>query len=856
MAQQDAWQVADLRTNGTAAPMLVPLDRPVTFRWVVRSERRDARQTQSRVVIENATAMIWDSGVREGPATSIDYAGPALRPATSYAWRVEATDDRGNVARTAASFETALDDWGDAIWIAPDQDTEPAPLLRRDVRVNGEPTRARLYVAGLGLHRCTINGVRVTDAELESGTTDYDHTVLYSGYDVTDLVSTGSSTLGVELGRGFYAMTTPNTWRWHEAPWRGPRKLLLRLEITLADGTVQVVSSDPDWRWSEGPTRFDSFYEGESYDGGHDPDGWDRPGFDGSGWRAAVTSSAPRGALVPRTHDPVRVVRTLQPVAWHQVGERSFVADLGDTIAGRARIDTVGLPAGTRLQVTYGEQRTESGAVEAENRHVFTDRFQRDEVVVGDRPVPWESRFTYAGFRYVQVDGAETPVALTGRVLHNDVSEVSRFACSDEVLTWIDGAMRCTVANNLHHLPTDTPMFEKNGWTGDAQVAVESMLGAYDLHGLLGKWLDDLADSQELPETGPRSPDGEVRPGRLPVVVPSPGWGYIELAPSPEWTTVYPFVLDRLYRWYADEGLVRRHLGPVLRYLDHEIGRLDDDGLSTGALGDYLAPGFRGVGKDDLRIAASCYLYRALVLTADLINRAGDERWSARRSGLLAVAARLKDAVNATFLDPDQGLYRSDREVEYRQTSNLLPVAMGITPPELVQSVVDHLAEDVRAHDSHHNVGCLGISQLLRVLSDHGHADLAVTVATQTTPPSWGAWMAAGETTLREMWNDWSRSHDHYFMGTAAQWLYEYVAGVRMLEPGWAAFAVDPVARVGLEHASYTVQTVRGELGAAWRRNGEALQLEVTVPVGARARVHLPGEEPRWLGSGHWQFGR
>jgi len=735
--------------------------------------------------------------------------------------------------------ETALDtvEWQGS-WITSGEDGEPAPLLRREFEAPAGVVRARVHVAGLGLSRTTLNGHPVTDACLESGLTAYDHTVLYGSYDVG--VQAGPNVIGIELGRGFYAMTTPNTWRWEQPPWRSLRKALVQVELTRADGTTELVTSDDSWRWLPGPTRFDSYYEGETYDARRDPIGWDRPGFDDSAWSPVQVADPPAGRLAPRQHEPVRVVASVEVVDWlGGQDNRPLIADFGTTMAGWVKIST-DMSAGTHISLIFGEQLNPNGTVHATNRHVYSDRFDEDQVIVGDGPLEWESRFSYKGFRYVQVGGIDDPtsITLTARHAHNDVTEVSSFSCSHEVLNWIDSAMRLTVCNNLHHVPTDTPVYEKNGWTGDAQVAAETMLGQYDLHRLFAKWLDDMADSQN-------------DQGLIPVIIPSSGWGYEELAPAPEWTTLYPFLLDRLVFWYDDPDLARRHLGPVLRYLDYELGRIDADGLTSGVLGDYLAPGMDGAPTvDDLRIASSCYLYRALTITADLVDLAGEG--NAER--LRTAARSLADAINATFLDTARGMYRSDREPEYRQTSNILPVAMGITSAEHVQAVVDNLVADLHAHDDHHNAGCLGLSQLFRVLSAYGHADLAVTVATQTTPPSWGAWMVDGESTMREMWNPESRSHNHYFMGTLAQWLYESVAGVRILAPGWSEFQVNPVARAGLSHASYSYSTPRGPLGASWRSEGDAFTLTVTVPAGTRARIHLPGREPFWVEQGEWSY--
>lgn len=418
-------------------------------------------------------------------------------------------------------------------------------------------------------------------------------------------------------------MTTSNVWAWEQAPWRGLRMALVQLELLDVDGTVvDTVVSDTTWSWTPGPTRSDSFYAGETFDVGADPIGWDAPGFDASCWRPVVAAQPPTRRVVVRQHEPVRVVDTIEPVTWLGGSGRPWVADLGRQISGWAQLTvndgspeaTPEIVPGTVITLRFGESVDAGGLVVAENEHVHSERLDVDELVVGAGPVTWEPRFTYHGFRYVQVDGLDgvdvpSTITLRGRHAHNDVASVSRFACGDDVLTWIDTAMRSTVRNNLHHVPTDTPVFEKNGWTGDAQVSAEAMLGEFDLQRLFTKWLDDMADAQ-------------LASGGLPVIIPTPGWG--SDLPAPEWTTLYPYLLERVITWYDVPGLADRHLDGVVRYLDHELSRIDDDGLVIGRLGDYLAPGFEGPPpNDDRRIAASCYLVRALWTTARLLDRVG-----------------------------------------------------------------------------------------------------------------------------------------------------------------------------------------------------------------------------------------
>ena len=485
-------------------------------------------------------------------------------------------------------------------------------------------------------------------------------------------------------------------------------------------------------------------------------------------------------------------------------------------------------PAGTRISLLHGEYLLADGTVFAENQHVHKPRFQLDEyVAAGNGVEEWEPRFSYKGFRYLQVEGfpgEPSREALTMRVVHSDVREITRFSAGQPLYEQIEHAMRRTVLNNLHGIPTDTPKLEKNGWTGDAQVGSPTMAATLDMARFFTKWLGDLRDAQDST-------------GRLPVIVPTGDWGYTELAPATEWSTVYPFILREMHRWYGDQRLLSDHWDSVLRYVDYELDRVED-GLSLSVLGDWIPPGYPdGPPPEDRRLTGTAYLYRAVISVAEigeLIGRAAeaDRLWKA--------AAELAEGLNRAFLDRSRGWYRSEQDPDYRQTSNAVPLAFGLVPEELVDRVVENLVADIAGRGFHLNTGCLGVGVLLPVLTAHGHADVAAKVALQRTYPSWGYWFDQGADTMWEMWETDTRSRDHYFQGTVAQWLLENVAGVRNLANGWERILIRPDARAQLDRASLRTDTVRGRVAASWRQVGRVLHLEVQLPVGSTAEIHVP----------------
>ncbi|GAA1583180.1 hypothetical protein GCM10009789_41240 [Kribbella sancticallisti] len=831
-----------LTTEYADRPLGTDVTRP-RLGWIATAPGYGATQSAYQVLVASdpellspESADVWDSGkVASAKTFGVVYEGPALAPRTRYHWAVRLWDGLEQVGRWSAStwFETGLlaEGFGGAQWIGAREEVRdedvPAPLLRRTFALAAPVERARLYASGLAYQELRVNGQRVGDSVLDPGFTDYDETVLYVSHDVTGLLQAGDNVLGAELGRGFFGLSTPNTWRWHQTPWNAEPRLIARLVIEHTDGTVTEIISDDTWRVTEGPTRSDSLFCGETYDARLDPAGWDAAGFDDSSWRPALVLPAPRGAVRAQEHEPIRVIEDVAPVGFTQPKPGVWVADFGRTTAGWTKL-RVSAPAGTTISLTHGEWLLADGTVFAQNKHVHKDRFQRDEfIAAGNGVEEWEPRFSYKGFRYVQLEGfpgEPLPGAVTMRVVHSDVREISRFTASAPLYEQIDHAMRRTVLNNLHGIPTDTPKLEKNGWTGDAQVGAPTMAGTLDMARFFTKWLGDLRDSQ----------DAE---GRLPVIVPTGDWGYTELAPATEWSTVYPFILREMHRWYGDERLLADHWDAVLRYVDYELARVED-GLSLSVLGDWIPPGYpAGPPPEDRRLTGTAYLYRAVLAVAeigDLLGRA------AEADRLRKSAAELADGLNRAFLDRSAGVYRSASDPDYRQTSNAVPLAFGLVPDDLVPAVVANLVADLEARDFHLNTGCLGVGVLLPVLSAFGHADVAAKVALQRTYPSWGYWFDQGADTMWEMWETDTRSRNHYFQGTVAQWLLENVAGLRNVAAGWERILVRPDGREQVNSASLRTDTVRGRVAVSWRRIGRVFQLEVQVPVGATAEVHVP----------------
>ncbi|WP_448099089.1 family 78 glycoside hydrolase catalytic domain [Luteibacter yeojuensis] len=815
------------RVERTDTPGYVDVARP-RFSWIVHGDSNGTVQKGYRIVVTHGGKTVWDSGeVTSERPFDIGYAGPPLAPGERYEWRAEVHTSHGD-ASVASHFDTALDHagWHGARWIGKGDDSLPAPLLRKTFHVDGDVARATLYIAAGGYANVTMDGEPVSDAVLGPGFTDYSKRVEVVANEIA--LAPGEHTLGAELGRGFYGLTNPNVWHWERAPWHGRPRMRALLRIRYRDGRIEHVVSDASWRVADGPTRLDDLYGGEEYDARLATP---------RAWSAASELPAPAGTLVAQTEQPIRVMETVAATAVTEPAPGTYVFAFPRVMAGWASFDVSG-PAGTTVVARYGEKLLPDGTVDARDEHHYFKRgFQTDRLILDGGRVRWHPRFSYKGFRYVQVQGwpggKPGADAVSAQVVHTDVAVTGRFDSDNPLLNWIHGAAVDTMLNNLHGIPTDTPMYEKNGWTGDGMLGAEMFLRNFDADRLLAKWLRDIADARNAQ-------------GAPLLIAPNPGWGDVR---APTWHSAYVFIPWWLWMYAGDRRPIEEHIHGIARYVAMEDAR-SPGGIADTELGDWVSPETDPGGEnapEDKRIAATAYLYGMERATAAMLRLTGDTAGAATFD---ARADTVRAAFNARFLDVPAARYRGEGDRDYRQAHNLLALSFGLVPDDLKARVAAGVAADAKARGDHLDTGALATKAILPVLTATGHVDEAWAIATQTTFPSWGFWRANGATSLWEHWKLASRSRGHYFLGTIDDWLFGDVAGLRPLEPGWRRFEVRPTLTAFLGRASATVMTPYGEASAAWRKVAGKVEADVVVPVGAEAVVALPGAPEKVLGSG------
>jgi len=738
--------------------------------------------------------------------------------------------------------------WLTTPWAQDDPDQpRRSPIFRKTVSVNGAAVSASIDVCGLGHYELYINGARVGDRQLEPAFSDYDKRVYYSNYDVTGYIREGENVFALYLGRGRYNMSTVSVWGLENAPWREQCRFWLAGEIAAGG---ERVSLDPDgWKCTEGPIFRDSMYGGEGFDARLEPQGWKTYGFDDCDWLDCVVTDGPQGELLPAEFEPIRIVNEL-PVARKVFADATRVIfEFPDMLAGNVRI-RVNEPAGTRIHIAYAEGCEDHHVVcKKHNHHISGDYFQEDGYVCrGDGEETWQAHFSYKGFRYVEISGFTAgfePEQVTALVLHQDVKARSSFSCADELINRIHEACTRALLNNAHHIITDTPTYEKNGWTGDAQLTATMGLYNFEIERFYRKFITDLRDSQ-------------LASGELAPIVPTSGWGLtgnpnakwdVVLGAVPAWDAALFVMAWEVYQYTGDPEVIRENYGAMQRYLDY-LGNVANDHIVEVGLGDWLPPegepagvNNTGVPPEGPSVSSTAWYYR---LTDILQNCAALMQDESRQERCRALKPQIREAFNRRFLNSSRDAYETGKEKGYRQTSNILALAFDLVPEEHHAAVFGRLKSELcKTGKPTLDTGILGTRYLLDVLADNGEVDLAYDLLTSKDYPSWGFWLANGRVSLGEMWEQTARSWSHHMFGSIDAWFYQYLAGIRPAAPGFKEIAIAPHVPAALEAATASVGTPAGEVQSNWQWDEAGGYLfELVIPEGTRALFSLPEGVP------------
>ncbi|WP_432511831.1 alpha-L-rhamnosidase [Kineococcus sp. SYSU DK001] len=734
----------------------------------------------------------------------------------------------------------------------PDSDRRRPALVRHEFDVAADVVSARLYVTSHGLHEVELNGRRVGDTELAPGWTVYGKRLRYATHDVTGHLRPGTrNALGAWLGDGWYR---------GRLGWRGGFRnlygsdlsLIAQLELRHADGRLEIVATGPAWRASTGPIVASGNYDGEDYDARGEQPGWSAPGFPAEGWSPVAVARRDPATLVAPTGPPVRCTQEVRPVAVLRTPGGNLVLDFGQNLVGRCRIRVRGR-RGDRVVLRTAEVLQDG---EICTRPLREARSTDSYVLAGrTEPETWEPRFTFHGFRYVQVDGwpgdldeAAAAGDVVARVLHTDLERTGWFSCADPLLERFHENVVWGMRGNFVDVPTDCPQRdERVGWTGDLQVFAPTASFLYDVSGMLTSWLADVSAEQ--------LPDGTV-PWYVPVIPAHQMWTPIR--PGAAWGDVVTFTPTTLHERYGDVGLVAAQYGTARRWVDlvdrlAGPGHLWDEGFQLGDWLDPAAPPHDPAdATTDRYLVASAYFARSARLLADMAALLGHEE-DAQRYGTLA--ARAREAFAAAHVRPD-GRMSSDAQTAY----SLALVFDLIPDPERRRLAGERLAHLVRAADNRIATGFVGTPLVNDALTAAGEVGTAYDLLLERGCPSWLYQVLMGATTVWERWDSLlpdgtvnpgqMTSFNHYALGAVADWVHRVVAGLAPAAPGYRRVRFAPRPGGGLTSASARHRCPYGTVAISWHLDGADLVVETLLPTGTTGVLDLEGADPVELGPG------
>lgn len=833
----------NLRCEYLVNPLGIDSQHP-RLSWLITDDRRGAGQLAWQVIVGTDSLQVskgkgdkWDSGKITSESMLNVYSGSALEPFTRYFWSVKVWDPWGNSSEQSvpASFETGMmkmDNW-QGTWITDTRDIsfKPAPYFRKEFSTSKQIKSARAYLAAAGLFELYINGERIGNHRLDPMYTRFDRRTLYLSHDITGQLREGKNAVGVLLGNGWYNHQSTAVWYFDQAPWRSRPRFCLDILITFTDGSQEKIVSGTDWKTSSGPVVFNSIYTAEHINASLAQSGWNRPGFTDTKWKNSIPVGAPSMNIVSQVMHPIRDVETIPALKMTRLSDRSYLFDLGRNIAGVSQLKVKG-PAGTVIRLKHGERLDANGRVDQSNIDVHyrptdqLDPFQTDIYTLkGEGEEIFKPSFNYKGFQYVEVT-SDQPVelnkeSLTGFFMHSDVPEAGTIHASDSILNKIWRATNNSYLSNLFGVPTDCPQREKNGWTGDAHIAIETGLYNFDGLTIYEKWLADHRDEQQ--------PNGV-----LPAIIPTSGWGYT-WANGPDWTSTIAIIPWNIYLFYGDKKLLADCYDNIRRYVDH-INQVYPSGLTDWGLGDWVP--VKSVASKELM--SSIYYYTDVSILAKAARLFG---YTADYEKYYSLSMKIKTAINAKFLNPETGMYAKGLQTELSA-----PLHWGIVPDELRAKVAANLANRVLADGKHLDVGLLGTKTILNALSANGYSDLAYEVALQKTFPSWGWWIVNGATTLYENWPIDAKSDislNHIMFGEIGAWFYKSPGGIYPDEqqPGFKNVVLRPDFVKGLNSFQATHAGPYGTIVSSWKRTGKKIEYHVTIPPNSTAGLVLKGNK-------------
>ena len=859
-AGAESLQLKGLTCEYVENPLGVDALNPV-LGWQLESQARNQLQSAYEIQValkeddlRNGKGLVWKSGkVNSRQNVNIVYSGRKLKPFTRYYWRVRAYDREGEVSAWSepAFWETSMlspADWK-AVWIgdgskAPEKEEDfykddPSPLFRKTFRPAKTVQEARLYIAGIGYYEASLNGKRIGNHVLDPGWTNYGKQILYSTYDVTPLIGSGENAIGVMLGNGYYNPLPMRIFKpLREYLTIGRPCLKAQLRIRYTDGSVETICTDESWKTTTGPVMRNNVYLGEQYDARNEISGWNTCPFDDSRWKQAVpVADAPAGQLTAQMQPPIREIEVINPVRMTETRPGEFVFDMGQNFAGVARIRVRG-EKGSTVRIRYGEDIYSDGSlnvmtsVAGQQKRVWDadwetagqpqTAWQEDVYTLkGEGEEIWSPRFTFHGFRYVEITGWPGRPSLSdveGIRLSADLQRTGSFECSDPMLNRLDKVLDYTFRSNLFSVQSDCPAREKFGYGGDIVGTARTFCWFYDMENFYRKALHDFANDQRpeggMTETAPYNGIADMGLGN-------------DSGPI-GWQLAFAFMQKQLYEYYGDLRTIKAFYPTLRKQVEFLRSKAKENRIGT-CINDH-----ESLEERVPALFATAHYYHHVILLAEFASLTGRPK-DAQEYSLLA--ADIKESFIKEFVKPGTG-----EVANATQAAQAFALFYDLIPESEKEAVFAVFLKAIGKWDGHIASGIFGVPAILEVLRQNNRNDIAYEMVTKKDFPGWGHMLESGATTLWETWkySDNVYSQNHPMFGSVGEWFYQSLAGINPMAPGFSKIRIKPQPAGDLTWVNCTYRSVNGPIVSNWKKEGNTFEPRVTIPVNATASICLP----------------
>lgn len=869
-------KVKNLRCEYLVDPIGIDSKKP-RFSWELEAVYQGVLQEACRILVsddpvklENNIGNIWDTKItRSSRSIQVEYKGKKLLPARRYYWKVMAWDNKGNASiwSQPAQWQMGLPeskDWNGARWIGYEciQDTmkiipfahgrgerewgarkDVLPLFRKSFGINKPVRNATVFICGLGQFELSVNGEKSGDHFLDPGWTQYSKHALYIGLNITEQLKQGQNVIGVMLGNGFYYI--PGERYRKLTGGYGYPKMIARVVIEYNDGTLDEITSNTGWKTAPSPIIFSSIYGGEDYDASQEQPGWNMPAFDDNQWKNAIVTDGPP-VLQSQLMEPVKVMQRFAGTNRKQLNQNTWVYDLLQNFSGIPSI-TVNGTRGDTIRMTPAELLNESGLA---NQRGSGGPYYFNYILKGGQEEKWSPRFTYYGFRYVQVQcipkeaGGKQPeiIKLEGQHIRNAAEETGEFTSSSELFNKINKLIQWAIKSNTVSVFTDCPHREKLGWLEQTHLMGSSVQYNYDIASLCRKAINDMINAQ--------TPEGLV-----PEIAPE----YVQFEDpfrdSPEWGSAAILLPWYVYKWYGDKQALEDAYDMMKKYIGYLQKKAQQNILMHG-LGDWydIGPNHPGVSQlTPMGVTATAMYYHDL----DILSQVGKVLGNSKDAKKYAkVAKGVRQSFNEKFFDKKTKQYATGS-----QAANAMALYMNLVEPAEREAVLGNLIKDIRSRNNALTAGDIGYRYVLRALDQAGRSDVIYDMNSRSDVPGYGYQLAHGATALTESWQAYpSVSNNHFMLGHLMEWFYTGLCGINQDEKSIAfeKIQIKPQPVGDITSASGSYHSIYGWIKSRWEKKGNNFELDVTIPVNTTAEIWFPPndkyDKPLVLGSGNYSY--